>query len=259
MATASDNFNRANGPLGSNWTHRFGTEQTEVVSNVARNLFTAYDKWSYFSYSGASWGNTYQRVKCKVTTVGDRYVGVTAFCSGSGDSFNGVLFKTNGLPNIWNTNVGEFVNGTEQTLFEVNASFAPGDEMELEVDTVNDVIRVFKNGTQIGSDFTYTRNFSSGEPGLLTRGSGAELDDWWATDAPGGPPTLEQEGFRFGADAAESSPSWLAAQDADLTAPSDQTVILNVLLNATGNVGAVTPKLQFRKVGENTWQDVPIQ
>lgn len=88
--------------------------------------------------------------------------------------------------------------------------------------------------------------------------------DWWCFGVPlnaaGGAASVEQEGFRFGIDdGAEGAHTWAAAQDADITAPAGETRLLNVLVNVTGDPGAKTFKLQYRKVGDPGWSDVPIQ
>lgn len=184
MTTASDNFNRADGPIGSNWTLRFGAQAPYIVSNAAQNTFTAYADPQHVAYTGASWGTTYQRARVTINNIqsGGPYVGAAVFMSGSGGTYNGVIFRTSGKAGSWETNVFEYTNGTASDLFSVNQSFSIGDTIELEVDTANDVIRVYRNGAQIGSDYTYTRNFSSGQPGLYLYGTGAAADDWWATD-----------------------------------------------------------------------------
>lgn len=70
----------------------------------------------------------------------------------------------------------------------------------------------------------------------------------------------EQEGARFGNDdAAEAAHTWAAAQDTNITAPAGQTRVLNMIVNATGTIGAKTFKLQYRKVGDGAWRDVPVQ
>jgi hypothetical protein len=72
--------------------------------------------------------------------------------------------------------------------------------------------------------------------------------------------TLEQEGFRFGNDdGAEAAHTWAAADDTNITAPAAQTRLLNVIVNATGTPGAKTFKLQYRKVGDASWLDVPLE
>jgi hypothetical protein len=70
----------------------------------------------------------------------------------------------------------------------------------------------------------------------------------------------EQEGFRFGVDdASESTHTWEAAQDTNITAPSGQTRVLNIIVNATSALGTKTFKLQYRKVGTSDWYDMPVQ
>lgn len=70
----------------------------------------------------------------------------------------------------------------------------------------------------------------------------------------------EQEGARFGNDdAAEAAHTWAAAQDTNITAPAGQTQLLNMIVNATGTLGAKTFKLQYRKTGDGAWRDVPVQ
>lgn len=72
--------------------------------------------------------------------------------------------------------------------------------------------------------------------------------------------TIEQEGFRFGADdGGEAAHTWLAAQDAAVTQPLSQNILLSMLLNVTGSPGAKTFKLQHRKVGDSTWIDTPME
>lgn len=71
--------------------------------------------------------------------------------------------------------------------------------------------------------------------------------------------SLNQEGFRFGNDdAGESAHTWYAAQDANITAPAGSKLLLNMIIDATGTVGAKTFKLQYRKVGAADWNDMPI-
>lgn len=78
--------------------------------------------------------------------------------------------------------------------------------------------------------------------------------------ASAGGTASDQEGARFGNDdAAEAAHTWAAAQDTDITAPAGQTQVLNMIVNATGTLGAKTFKLQYRKVGDASWRDMPVQ
>lgn len=72
--------------------------------------------------------------------------------------------------------------------------------------------------------------------------------------------SIDQEGARFGADdGGEAAHTWLAAQDAAVTQPLSQNILLSVLLNVTGSPGAKVFKLQHRKVGATTWIDTPLE
>lgn len=71
--------------------------------------------------------------------------------------------------------------------------------------------------------------------------------------------TINQEGFRFGNDdGSETSHTWLAAQDTNAARALDERFLLGVLVDTTGTVGSRTYRLQYRRVGEVTWQDVPV-
>jgi hypothetical protein len=70
----------------------------------------------------------------------------------------------------------------------------------------------------------------------------------------------EQEGARFGMDdGAEAAHSWAAAQDTDITAPAGETRLVNLIVNASSSIGAKAFKLQYRRVGDAEWRDMPLQ
>lgn len=131
------------------------------------------------------------------------------------------------------------------------------------------------SGATVGAGYT-TLGFGSfwsfefGECSTATTGAtGAKTVDWtngaadWHIDAIeilAFGTLAEQEGARFGNDdGAEAAHTWAAAQDANITAPAGQTQVLNMIVNATGTLGAKTFKLQYRKVGDGAWRDVPVQ
>lgn len=73
----------------------------------------------------------------------------------------------------------------------------------------------------------------------------------------GGPATLEQEGFRFrNDDGSESAATWRQTQDTDDSVAVSTNVRMRVLVNAVNNPDAGHYKLQYRKVGDDTWMDV---
>lgn len=72
--------------------------------------------------------------------------------------------------------------------------------------------------------------------------------------------TIAQEGFRWGNDdGAENAHTWAAAADVNITAPAGGQRLLNFVIDVTGSPGAKVFKLQYRKVGDPTWVDMPVQ
>jgi hypothetical protein len=66
--------------------------------------------------------------------------------------------------------------------------------------------------------------------------------------------TVEQEGFRFrNDDGSETTATWLAAQDTNITQPKTTNTRLRVALNSTLNRGSETYRLEYRAVGGSTW------
>jgi hypothetical protein len=77
--------------------------------------------------------------------------------------------------------------------------------------------------------------------------------------AAGAAGTVEQEGFRWGVDDdAEADHTWAAAQDADLTAPLDENVLLRVLVNGTDDPATAAYTLRYQKNGSGGYLPVPV-
>lgn len=74
-----------------------------------------------------------------------------------------------------------------------------------------------------------------------------------------GAAAYEQEGYRWrDDDGSESAANWLAAQDADITRGKDITTRLRTVVDTiTGDPPSGGLKLQYRKVGDAGWRDVP--
>jgi len=65
---------------------------------------------------------------------------------------------------------------------------------------------------------------------------------------------LEQEGFRFRKD--DTDETWIIDQDINVTQPTLENKRLRIVTNITNDPPSQAFKLQWRKVGTNTWQDV---
>jgi len=70
---------------------------------------------------------------------------------------------------------------------------------------------------------------------------------------------VEQEGFRWGDDDdAEADHTWAADQDANITAPLDENVLLRVLLNGTDDPASAAYTLRYQKNGSGGYVAVPV-
>jgi len=66
--------------------------------------------------------------------------------------------------------------------------------------------------------------------------------------------TIEQEGFRFRSDdGTETTATWLAAQDTNITQPTLTNTRLRVILNTTLDRPSEAYQLEYREVGGTTW------
>lgn len=93
-------------------------------------------------------------------------------------------------------------------------------------------------------DKTMTNNSTTGAPW------GASLVAFNAASAS----TREQEGFRFrNDDGSETTATWKAAQDTDVTAPSGANTRLRFLINATGDPSSTQYQVEYKKTTDNFW------
>lgn len=69
--------------------------------------------------------------------------------------------------------------------------------------------------------------------------------------------TWEQEGFRFrNDDGTETTATWVASQDSNVSLPAEINYRLRILSLATNNPPGTTATLQYRKVGDSEWQTI---
>lgn len=112
--------------------------------------------------------------------------------------------------------------------------------------------RIVTGATTDAGDWTFTALDNNGYAG--TAFGGVVYKEVSASAS------LEQEGFRFGNDdAAEASHTWAASQDANITAPASQALLLNWVVNLTGDPGATSLKVQVSLNGVDEWADIPPQ
>jgi hypothetical protein len=239
---ASDNFNRANGNLGANWTDATGTNAIQVATNALQSNggVDALIYWNADTFAND------QVADLTVTAVGDSYLGPAVRCAvnnGYGfyaGQFGRYLFK--------------IVAGVTTTISSDATSVTNGDVYELSV--VGTQITVKRNGVDL---FTPTdASLSSGRAGLAGFGSaGALRYDNWNGNNTTVPLSLEQEGFRFrDDDGSEAAATWRQTQDANDSVARSVNERLRVLINATGDPASQNYQLEVRKAGSLDWRKV---
>jgi hypothetical protein len=171
--TAYDNFNRANGALGSNWTSFLPSSSfvaptitgNQIVGNTATkqnyafwnaNNFLA-DQFTQFTATSSSTGGP----DSVVTTLRMSASGGYA-CSANGASSGGIYTVNS--------------SGTFTSLAAATVAYAAGDVLRCEAKGTT--ITLYKNGVSQISATDST--FASGAPGfgVYNNGSGAQLDNW---------------------------------------------------------------------------------
>lgn len=80
---------------------------------------------------------------------------------------------------------------------------------------------------------------------------------WLCALKPSSAATLEQEGFRWRDDnGSETTATWLASQDTNITRAKLTTTRLRMLINASGDPASQRYKLRYRRVGDSGWRDL---
>jgi hypothetical protein len=166
QSSFSDNFNRVNGTLGSNWTTSMGSPaiSSNVVTCSASGATFAYWSSSSFSDDQFSKGNP------TGTAAGGRYV---YFGVRMGANGQGYFIKTDGA-NSWI--VYRPSGGAEQTLQTLNTGFLSTDVGEIRA--IGATLSAYKNGFQIGVNQT-SSVLSSGYPGIgVSPDNNTTADNW---------------------------------------------------------------------------------
>ncbi len=199
--TSYDNFNRANGAIGANWTvvsGGFNVAGNTVVGTGASNL--AY--WSANSFSSS------QFAQATVATLNGAtdFVGVNVLLSAGGSGYTCVENNASLL-------LQKLTAGTGATLASSATAGAPGDVLRLEAGP-GGVLTCSRNGaTSVSATDT---TFTSGAPAIEHFGTVATIDNWSGGNLhPISQLDIEQDwgktqhfaqGVTFGAEAVTASP-----------------------------------------------------
>lgn len=117
----------------------------------------------------------------------------------------------------------------------------------------------FTERTDVNSGtIAYKNQAASGATGAITAtASAAGLNIAFLIAIKEVLPTIEQEGFRFrNDDGSETTATWRQTQDTNDSVAVSTRIRLRTLINTTGDTFSGQYKLQYRKVGDDTWMDV---
>jgi len=174
----SDNFNRANGSLGSNWTVIEGTWAITSDTAWATAVGSQSDAGAY--YNGSPLADCYSQVTVVALPVGGTYAGPAVRMSqGTGSTINGYGFYVTGT--TWY--LIKQVNGVHTNLATGSHTLASSDVLYIQAQGTTISAQI--NGSQVASvtDSTYT----SGYQGMVYQfGSASTTMDAWQGGGIGG-------------------------------------------------------------------------
>lgn len=177
MAIIVDDFQRADGSLGANWTAITGLTAPTISSNAAANTSTAYHG---AIYTGSAFGND-QSAQVKIGTVSSSSV-YFVFVRISGSAFSGYAAFANGNASYV---IRRYDAGAGTNLQSLAQAPVTGDILKLRV--IGQMLYLYVNGVMVNSanDSIYT----SGSPGMgMQINSGTiTVDDFIADTADTAP------------------------------------------------------------------------
>jgi len=176
---ASDNFNRANGGLGPNWTSQSDgglAIASQAVAGTAAGAVSG-DVWS----AGTFTGNQYSQVTVTSTQLtGGQWIGPSVRAQNGGlSAYVGIYFWNNGSPELL-----LFKRSGSDAWTQLGSSYNSGPlaaGARLEVMAAGSKVSFLLNGiTRISATNT---SLSGGAPGIMSYGTG-RVDNWSGGDNP---------------------------------------------------------------------------
>lgn len=167
-AVATDDFNRANGGLGANWTVQAGTGPL-IASNEAKIITTGTDEAAFWNANTFT-DNQYSKI---IARADPTKVAVSVRASGTGGSWNAYWARADGIH--------KHVAGSYTGLGGGSITVNIGDTLELRVSGTT--LQRYVNGVAQGTAPTDS-SLASGKPGILmwTLGGPVQADDWEGGD-----------------------------------------------------------------------------
>lgn len=165
----TDNFNRADGPLGANWTIQLGSNMAIASNQVVTTVATT-DQFAFWD-ADAFANNQYSKIRATQKVDGAI---AAARCSSTGGTTNAYWVRKDGIH--------KFVNGAYTQLLSNDAA-ALGVNSILEIRVSGTTIERYVDGVLDGS--VTDASLSSGSAGFgqySDNGSTVGCDDWEGGD-----------------------------------------------------------------------------
>ena len=202
---ASDNFNRADGAIGSNWAGVVGNFVVHTNFADASDLSSdAVMYWNAITFQSD------QYAQCALYNLdGDNSTagfGVCLRASTSVSTFYRIVVSA-GVTN--NVEVSKFVNGVYTQLALRTQAFADGDILRAEIH--GSTIQIYHNSVQMGADITDS-SIATGQPGIAYSGAlfNGDIDNWEGGDFAAGATPLVYDVFQR-ADENPIAGNWVTA------------------------------------------------
>jgi hypothetical protein len=177
--SASDNFQRADGPLGSNWT-----DITDGGMSISGDAATGTSGVSGDVWTANTFGNDqFSQITLTSTQLtGSQWIGGAVRSDNSGqDAYAGIYFWNNGSPELM---LFKRQGGAWTQLGSAFASGALSAGTQIEVTAVGSAVSVLENGT---TEISVTdTSLTSGAPGLMAYGTG-QAAGWSGGNASSAP------------------------------------------------------------------------
>lgn len=188
MATATDDFNRANeATLTGNW-ETLGTAGLRLQTNqldVGTSSVNAFSGWKTSVNDFTDEQFSQVAIKSPANSD-DGGVGVRFTNTGNGTGYLAVWWQSAGQVRLYKVTSGTFTEVATRT-----TTWTSGDILKISVETngANADIKVYKNDVQLGATYSDTSSvLTGGQPSLYYRWDNTratKLDDWAGGDGTG--------------------------------------------------------------------------
>lgn len=250
---ATSNFNVADGALQTQITTfsivrgAMQVRSNAVQSNTSSDETCA--RWNADTFND----DQYAFITVTLLTA-SLFIGPAVRCANGVQSYYGYY---------WDNNDRYFFvmeNGTFSDLVTPQTGVTNNTGSVLRIEANGTTITAYVDGVQDGSFSATNSVLASGDGGVCGWGKAFAADtsgDTWEAGNLGGPPTLEQEGFRWrNDDGSETTATWRQSQDVDDTVATETPIRIRMLINATNDPSPAYYKLQYLPPGADTWEDV---